>query len=840
MTPDPSSLSAQRSALSAVFYAFRRLRRGWRSGELLILSLAIAVAVAAAGAVSLFTERVRAAIAAQAGDVLGADLVVIGRDALPPEFVGQLRDTGAKLTRTTSLPSVVFNGDASTLAAVKAVEPGYPLRGALRVAPEPFGPEQAVSGPPPQGEAWVDQRLWSELHLAPGTKITVGALELRATRVLAYEPDRGGGLFDFAPRLLLNSLDLPATQLVQKESRLQNAVLLGGAPDALARVRALKVPAGFRRLSPEDARPELKTALDRAGQFLDLAVLAATLLAAAAVALCAHAQGQRLRDEVALLKCLGARTGYITVALLASLLAAGVVAGLAGALVGYVAQAVIAKAVGGLLQVTLPPPAVLPLGSALLLGLLMLLGFGAPAVLDARRVPPIRVFQRDFGARGLSWLVPAGAVAGIVALLWLQAGQFKLAAYVLAGAAITTLALGLLAWGLVMLLAPLKRSVGTAWRFGLGNVARRRLGSVAQAVALGQALLALLMLTVARGDLLATWKDRLKPGTPNQFLINVQADQVEPLRKFFAERGQPDLKILPMARGRLTALNGKAVTTDSFDDPETKRWINREFNLSWTDRLLDDNRVAEGRWWTPADRGKPLISADRYAVERLHLKLGDRMTLALGDREIEFTVTSFREVDWNSFRPNFFLLVPPGAVDGASASWLSSFYLPPGSRSFARELVKAFPNITVLDVGALMNQVRAIMDRVVNAVEFIMLFTLAAGLTVLLAAIEGTRDERIRETGLLRALGARTPVIVKGLVAEYAVLGLLAGSVAAIAAQVVTWVLAEQVFKIPYGPRPELWLAGALAGMALVTALGWLSLRGTLKTPPHQVLRATA
>jgi putative ABC transport system permease protein len=342
---------------------------------------------------------------------------------------------------------------------------------------------------------------------------------------------------------------------------------------------------------------------------------------------------------------------------------------------------------------------------------------------------------------------------------------------------------------------------------------------------------------ISRDDLLSTWKARLAPGTPNQFLINVQPDQVAPLKQFFAGHDLPEPVLWPMARARLTAINGAKVTADSFDDPETKRWVNREFNLSWTDTLRDDNRVVQGEWWTPADHGKPLLSADKYAIERLHLKLGDKMTLKYGDRELEFTVQNFREIDWDSFRPNFFLLVPPGALGDAPATYLTSFFLPTDKRGTLRELVQQFPNITALDLDALMNQVRLIVDRVTRAVEFIFAFTLAAGLTVLLAAIEGTREDRIRETGLLRALGARTKVIVQGLIAEYAVLGLLAGAVAAIAAQILTWVLAEQVFKIPYGPRPMLWIAGTASGAVIVTLLGWISLRGTLKTPPHQVLR---
>ncbi|HUS24346.1 MAG TPA: FtsX-like permease family protein [Candidatus Binatia bacterium] len=825
---------------AALTYAFRRLRRGWRSGELLILSLAIAVAVAASGAVELFSGRVQAALAAQSGDALGADLAFTSRAVLPASLAEQVRAAGARTARVVNLPSVVFAGERSLLASVKAVEPAYPLRGAMRMADEPYAPERVAQGGPAPGEAWADARLWSELQVQRGATLTVGAIALTLTGVVTYEPDRGGGFADLAPRLLMNHADLAGTQLVQPGSRMQQWLLASGPPDALERVRGLPLPAEARRLSPAEARPELKSAMDRAARFLRLAVLAASLLSAAAVAICARAQGRRLRDEVALLKCLGARQRFVASALMASLLLVGLVAGLAGALAGWLAQAGLAAAAAQMLSIPLPAVSPAPLAKALLLGLVVLAGFALPPVLDARRAPPVRVFQRTETASRAGAMVPVGAALAVVALLWQQAGDVQLALYVLGGAAGTMLALALLAWALVALLAPLRRSVGTAWRFGLGNVARRRGASVVQAVALGQALLALLLLGIVRQDLLETWKARLSPETPNQFLINIQPAQIPAMQEFFAQRGLPKLEPMPMARGRLVALNGKRVTADSFQDPETQRWINRDFNLSWSDLLPDDNKLTAGQWWTAAQHGQKLLSADRYAVERLGLRLGDTVALAFADQELTFTVTSFREVEWDTFRPNFFLLAPPGALDAVPVSWLASFHLDAARKALLRDLTRQFPNVTALDVDTLITQVRAIVDRVVRGVEFILLFTLAAGLTVLLAAIEGTREDRVRESGLLRALGARTRVIVQGLLAEYAVLGLLAGSVAAIAAQLIAWALATQVMRIPYGPRPLLWLAGAGVGVVLVTALGWLSLRRTLRASPTEVLRAGA
>ncbi len=822
--------------MSALRHAWRRLRRGWSSGELFILGLALAVAVAAVSGVNLFTERVRSALSAQTGDALGADLAFESRRPLPTTL--RASDASVRSVDIASFASVVFAGEQSTLASIKGVAEGYPLRGTLLIAAEPFAPAAAAAGIPPRGEAWADLRLWQELQLQPGAEVQVGALGLRVTAVIDTEPDRGTGFSDLAPRVMINAADLPATTLIGPGSRVEYGRLFAGSAEALAPLLDAEPGEGIKRITPQDARPEIRSALDRAGQFLDIAVLAATLLACAAVALSARQYGEKLRDEIALLRCLGARSGFLGRALLLQLLLLGAISGALGAAVGYAAQAVIADLLGGLLQLEMPPAPLWPLLAAAALGLLMLVGFAVPPLLDARRTPPLRVFQRaETGSTG-SRLIWLAALATAAALLWLATGEPRLAIAVLGGAAVTLVVLAALAWLLVLALSPLKRAVGVSWRFGLGNVARRRRATVAQVTALGLALLALLLVSVVRQDLLVTWQKKLPPETPNQFLINIQTDQVAPLKAFFAERGYPSLQLWPMARGRLVALNGVEVSADSFTDLETQRWINRDFNLSWSETLNPDNRIVEGQWWGEAGHGQPWLSADTYVVERLGVKLGDTLTLDFAGERITFTIHNFRTVEWDSFKPNFFLLAPTGTLDAAvAAQWLTSFKLEPGNRTLLRELIGAFPNITVLDIEAMMSQVRGIVDRIVGAVEFIFLFTLAAGLCVLLAAIEGTRAERVRETALLRALGARSGLIVRGLLAEYAVLGGLAGLIAAIAAQSVAWLLAEQVFSIPYGPRPLLWLIGTLFGAGVVALLGWISLRSTLKTPPKIVLQ---
>lgn len=825
----------------ALGFAWRRLRRSWRAGELRVLALAVAVAVAATSGVGLFTDRLAQALQNQTGEALGADAFVSSRKDLGADYPQAVADTGLRTALQILLPSVVFFGEQSTLAAIKAVPENYPLRNVLRIADQPYGDERVVAQGPPPDQAWVDARLWAALSLQPGAVIRVGAAELPVTGVLTYEPDRGGGFVDLAPRVLINEQTLLQTQLLVPGARAQYVLQMAGSPAQLAAAEQLEMPSGARWVTPAEARPAVQNTLERAGRFLALAVLASSLLAAAAIALAASQHGQKLQDEVALLKSLGATGGQIVGSMALGLMLLGLLAGLLGLLAGGLIQWGLVALLGALLQIELPWPGIVPLISGLGLGLLLLVGFGLPPVLAARGTPPIRIFQRAVGSSSGSRLTVICALVASGALLWWQAGDVRLAGFVAAGALLLMAVLGLLAWLGVRLLAPLRRTGNTALRYGLGNIARRGRGTIGQAVALGIALMALLLLAVARGDLLEAWRDRLPEQTPNQFLINIQPDQVDGIRAFLDRHQLDTARLWPMARGRLVRLRGEPVTADSFEDPEAQRWVNRDFNLSWAETLGPDNRLIEGELWAPDAYGRAELSADDYAKERLNLELGDTLSIQFADQVVQFTVTSFRVVSWDSFQPNFFLVTMPGVLDqGIPASWLTSFYLPSEQRPILRELVQEFPNVTALDLDAIMQQVRAIVERVVRAVEFVLLFAVLAGLTVLLAAIEGTRAQRLQEVGLLRTLGATRRTVAAGLMTEYALLGALAGGVGAVAAQAVAWVLAEQVFEVPFGLKPWLLMTGLLAGSGLVAALGWFSLRRVVDTPPAQVLRGSA
>jgi putative ABC transport system permease protein len=822
--------------------AWRSLRRDWQAGELRVLAVALVIAVASVAAVGFFTDRIQLAMERQASELLGADLVVASSSPLRPLIATAARGQQLQTAETLHFRSVVVVGDVTQLTEVKAVGAGYPLRGALQISNQPFAPPRIVTQIPAAGEVWVDERLLQIVGLKVGDSLELGARRFRISQVLAYEPDRAGDLFSIAPRLLMNLADVPTTGLIQPGSRAEYRVLLAGEPPALERFKTWATPVlqvGEKLQGVREARAELRLALERAERFLHLAALVSVILAGVGVAIAARRFAARHWDSVAIMRCIGATQPLVARLFVLELLALATVAGLVGLAVGYLAQYGLSNVLGQLVSRTaLPAPSWRPVLPALVTGFVTLLGFGLPPLLRLRDVPPLRVLRRDLGPVDPRLLALYGpAVAATAALLIWQAGEWRLALYVCAGVIAAIVVLSLAAWGLVKGLHLLRGRVGVAWRFGLANIARRGSGSTVQVVALGLGLMALLVLTLVRTDLLASWRSSLPAEAPNHFLINIQPHQIEGVREFLRQDGHHSVELYPMVRGRLVAINGQAVGPQDYENPRAKRLVEREFNLSQLDRLQEDNRIVAGHWWNSQDHAQAVASVEQGLAKDLGIALNDSLRFQVAGQNLDAKVTSLRTVQWDSFRVNFFVVLPPGALDAYPATWITSFHLPPGQKPLLAGLVRQFPSVTVLDVEAIMGKVREIMDKVIIAVEYVFLFTLAAGLVVLYAAIQATQDERRFESAVLRTLGARRAIVRESLLAEFATLGLLAGLLAATAATVLSWVLAVQVFEFPYRWNPWLWLVGAGIGMLGVGLAGWLGARSALNQPPWRALR---
>jgi len=822
-------------------FALRNLWRDLKSGELVVLALALTVAVASLTAVGFFTGRIAQGVRAQAAEVLAADLRLESPAPIARGDFEEARRLGLRTAEVESFPTAIFNGEDSQLAALIAVTPGYPLRGHLKIADTPFGSARVTEGVPAAGEAWADARIFAQLKLERGAALRIGAGTFRLTQVLDYRPDQGTGFVNLAPAVLINAASLPATALVQPGSRVTYAALFAGAPAAVMQMRAYLEShkgAGERLREVDESSRQLNSAIDRASRFLSLASLASVLLAAVAVAMGARRYVARHIDTVALLKCMGASQGFVLAMTLIELSLLSLLAVGAGSLIGDLAQRGLAWLLRGLIRTELPPATLEPLPIALVTVLAMLIGFALPSILRLRSTPPVRVLRRTAEAPalrfGIAYVLALGA---LFAILWSLTRDTELVVSVLAGALGMGLVLSLAGFGLVRLTGRLRGGVGVAWRYGLANVSRRGAASVVQIVAFGLGLMMLLLLAVVRGDLLADWRRSLPADVPNNFLVNIRPEERAPLEAYLAAHGLGQPHLYPMVRARITAIDGVPAERLRPPSDRARGFLEREQNLTWSEQLPEDNQLIAGRWWTPAEYGARLVSVSSEYQEALGLKLGDTLDFDIAGEPLSARVASIRKVRWDSFRPNFFLVFPPHLLDGAAGTYMTSLYLTPAQRPQLADLVRRFPTISVFDVDAILKQIREIMDRASLAVQYVFLFTLAAGIVVLLAAVQSTRDERRYESAMLRTLGASRATVLKGVAAEFSALGFLAGTLGAFGASAVGWLLARRLFSLPYELDPWVWLIGLVCGTVLVGVAGTLATQRVVRAPPVMTLR---
>jgi putative ABC transport system permease protein len=822
-------------------FALRNLWRDMKSGEVAVLLLALTVATASLTAVGFFTNRITQAVRAQAGEVLAADLRLESSHPLPERYFQAAQEQGLTAAQIWSFATAAFNGDASQLVSIHAVTGGYPLRGHLRIADTPYGVARVTALIPKRGESWVDARAMAQLSLAVGDGLRVGEAKLRITEVLDYRPDQGTGFVSLAPAVLMNMADIDATQLIQPGSRVTYAALFAGTPSSVASFRdwlTAHKGAGERLREVDDSSRQLNSAIDRASRFLSLAGLASVLLGAVAVAMGARRYAARHIDAVALMKCMGAAQSFVLAVSVLELALLALAAVGVGALLGFLAQQGIAWLLRDLLTTELPPASPAPLLMALVTVTAMLIGFALPPLLQLKNTPPARVLRKTVTAPplryGISYLL---AVAALVAILWVLVRDTELVFTVLAGVVAVAAVLALAGMGLVRITGRLRGGVGVAWRYGLANVSRRGGSSVVQIVAFGLGLMVLLVLAVVRSDLLADWRHSLANDAPNNFLINIRPDEREPLRDYLSAHQLGNPVMYPMVRARITAINGTPAESLRLESERGRSFLEREQNLTWSQDLMPDNQLIAGTWWSAADNGKPLVSISSEYQEGLHLKLGDHLSFDVAGEPVTVEIESIRKIRWDSFRPNFFLVFPPGLLDGAAGTYMTSIYLTPAKRPALLGLVRQFPTVSVFDVDAILRQVRDIMDRASLAVQYVFLFTLAAGVVVLLAAVQSTRDERRYESAMLRTLGASRATVLQGVAAEFGALGFLAGILAAVGASIIGMVLAQRLFSIEYRFDPYVWGIGLVCGTLLVGISGTLATRRVVATPPVVSLR---
>lgn len=824
--------------------AWRQLRRDLVAGEVRILLAALVLAVVAVSSVGFVTDRANRALVQEANRLLGGDVVVRSDTPIGPALQRASSAPGLRQVQVAQLNSMLRVGQGEQarlqLGELRALGEGFPLRGAFRIA-DAHG-EHDATGIPAPGTLWLTRAGADTLGARLGDAIGVGDSTLRLVAVVVQEPDAAMDYFNVAPRAFLNAADLAGTGLVQPGSRIDYRLVVAGDASAVGRFEAAaraQLSRGQRLETIRDARPEVRSALDRAGRFLGLAALVSVLLAAVAVAMAARRHSERHLSGVAVMRCLGATQARLVGIHVGELVLLGLLACSAGVAIAWGLQWGIGAWLAQRMQVDIPPASWWPAVQGYGVGLLVLLAFGAPPVLALRRVPALRVLRRDLdGAEPAAWAVVLAGLGGLAALLWWQAGTPALALAILLGVGATLAVLAALAGVLVLAVRALRTRLRGPLRYGLANVSRRAGTSVAQVSALGLGLMALLLLTFVRTDLLDRWRVQLQADAPNRFIINVQDDQVAPVRAFIAAQGLAPPELFPMVRARLVTHNGKPVSGADYPDARTRQRAEREFNLSTAAALRADNTVTAGTFW-PA-QGTPAhtqLSVEEGFARDLGWALGDRVGFDIAGQPLEGTVTSLRKVDWESFKPNFFVLVSPGALAGYPASHITAVSVPPSRPRFTAQLVQAFPNLSVIDIDQVLDQVRRTADQVSTVVQVVFWFSLAAGLLVLMAAVSASQDERLLEGGVMRVLGASRAQLRLAQASEFAAIGLLAGLVAAVAASVLSGVIAERVFSLPWEPDIGLAAIAGAGGMLAALLAGLLATRRVLDAPPSVTLR---
>jgi len=715
------------------------------------------------------------------------------------------------------------------------------LRGRLKTAPKLLALAAETSDIPARGEAWATTRLLARLGADTGSVIMVGKASFTVTKVLDYRPDQGWQFVDLAPTLLINMADLESTALIQPGSRVSYRKLFAGPRDEIVSFKPQleELLSAAEKLSDiEDTNPQIRSAMDRSGRFLNLASLVSVLLAAVAVAMAARRYAIRHRDRIALLKCLGSQQAFILRLNLLQMLILTLVCAALGIALGYLSQEALAWIARDLIAQELPAPGASPVLLGLVTALFILCGFALPDLIQMGKTPVLRVLRQDVEPPpmryGISYI--AGIVAVLALLQWMVR-DITLVVGIAAGAAGTFLVLGLAGWLLVKATGRFRGVAGVAWRYGLANLNRRGRESVVQVVAFGLGLMVLMLLTLVRNDLMDTWRDSLPADAPNQFLINIQPHEVPQMQQFLSEQNMEVPRFVPMVRARMTAINGEDVDQITFEDPQGERWAKRESNLSFGREIQIGNKLTQGQWWQPGTE-KHEVSVEVDFGNELGVKMGDEISFDIAGEPVSATVTSFRTVEWDTFRPNFFMVFSAATLEGYPASYISALYAGAEDNKKIIALMRHFPSVTVIDLDASLAQVRDVMDKASMAVQAVFLFTLFAGLAVLWAAVQSSLDERSFESAILRTLGASRNRVLSGVVVEFLAIGLLAGLLASTGASLAAWHLAVNVYELQYHFSPSLWLAGPLLGMLFVGVSGLLATWRVVTHAPVNVLRA--
>lgn len=829
--------------------SFRLLKQELKRGELTIMALAIILSVTAVLSLSLFSERLQSGLLERSSEFLAADRVLSSRRDIPQEWLDEAQGRDIQTAWRVVFNSMAFANDSLQLIDVKAVSDGYPLRGELRVAEQPFVEGEVARGLPEPGEAWVASSLFQALQIELGDSIEVGNSEFKVTQVVTYEPDVGFSVFTDSPNVIIRYSQLEQTGLIQPGSRVRYNVLMAGSQQALADYERWLLPRlnddthSWRSI--EDGDSPLARSLNRAERFMMLASLLGVVLAATAVAVAAQRYCQRNYDVVAIFKTLGAsrqqiRRIFILHLLLLTALSVGI-----GMILGWLVQSFVIDWVAQQLDAELPGASWKPYALAAATGVISAVMFTLYPLFRLVEIPPLRVLHRQLvgaqAVRWLQWLLSGGT---IYALLVLYSQQWWLSTALFAGGAFA--ALLLLGIGRLLIRASRQAGMqaGSAWRLAMAGLQRRAAANSVQMLAFSTAIMLLLLVIVLRNDLLADWQRQLPEDAPNYFALNIAEEKVPELQAMFERENIRSTDQYPIVPGRVTYHNGERLLAEvTKEDREAQQeqgreGFGRELSMTWRDTLPPNNDIVAGSWW--GEDAEPQVSVELNAAERLDIQVGDELTFNIGGEEFTVPVTSLREADWSTLQPNFYMIFNTATLKDFPATYITSFHLDEERKDELYQLFRPFPEASLIDLDAIIDQIREVIAQVSLAILFVLVLVIIAGSLVLIAQVQASMDERQKELVILRTLGAPGKLLSRSITYEFLVLGAISGFIATIAMDIALLILQTQVFGMDATWHWRLWLVGPLSGAIIVGVLGRLSCARLIRRNTAQLIRKLA
>lgn len=819
--------------------ALRMLWRDSRSGELTILIAALIIAVTSSTAIALFSDRLQRTMAEQTAEFLAADLVIASPTPVPAEWLAKAGQLHLAAARTAEFSSVLIEHEEMLLASIKAVSSHYPLRGYLKTTSTDFAQETVSHQGPEAGTVWLEKRILAALKLNLGDTLTVGEKALVIRRLITYEPDKQGDFFSFSPRVMLHEADLPATGIVQPGSHVHYFFQFSGDEAALATFKQWLKPQlnpSQRVLDIHEDRPELGAALERAERYMGLSSIMVILIAGVAIAMATRRYSERHFNAAALLRCLGCKQHEIVWLYMGQFVVLGLAASAIGCVLGWFAQAGLFYLLKSLLPAHLASPRLLAVSFGLVIGMAVLLGFALPPLLRLKQVSPLRVLRRELAPLPSSaWLIYGLATAIIGWLIWKYTGDLKLTATILGVGLLALLVLGAGVYGLLRMLRIALPSLRLNWRLGLQGLVRDSRASVSQILAFSLTLTAMVLSFSVRTELISNWQQQLPDHAPNHFALNIFPDQQSAFQQELRQQHINGSQFFPVVRGRLVAINQTPVQKIVSKDSQGERATHRELSLTWSQQLPEENTLVAGSWWQSPQQGG--VSVEQKLAENLQIKLGDRLKFTIGSDQLEATVTSIRALRWDTMKPNFYMIFSPGTLDAYPSTFLTSFYLAKDQKNVLNSLLKRYPSVTLLEVDAILQQLKTLLTQLTLAINYLLYFALLAGFTVLFAAVYASLDQRIYEGALMRTMGASRTLLKTSHRIEFGVLGLISGVLAVAISEAIIFVLYTQVMNMPYHPNLYLWATVPTSAAVFVGAVGCWGVRTVLNKAPLLVLK---